>query len=255
MGVQAAGAVVVGLRGEQSELEVHDLLELRGRRGGALRMAGRRIRSLRQQIRPNRLTLHGLASVPHHRAQEAKVRRRQRPSKHRRLGQGRATVVRIVGVHDLELGILGHGEADADQAFRQELTVGAASSTHGRDVGALAVRPIVVPKHGIEAGGVVEPLTNLLGCDRPRLGRPMAAETGPAVRADILEERILEVDCRARGHRLQHTAPVRKRQLIGVWFVPRGPAGYRKEDDARHGDSAHRLRCFYGVHGLPLTNQ
>ena len=253
MGVQAAGAVVVGLRGEQSELEVHDLLELRGRRRGALSMAGRRIRSLRQQIRPNRLTLHGLASVPHHRAQEAKVRGRQRPSKHRRLGQRRATVVRIVGVHDLEFGILGHGEADADQAFRQELTVGAASSTQGRDVGALAVRPIVGPEHRIAAVGFVEAVAKFFRRDRPCLRRSMTAEAGPPVRAEVLEERVLNVDCRGSGNRPLHAASVRERQLIGPRFVPRCPAGCRKKDDARHGDPAHCLPGFFDVHGLPLT--
>ena len=53
--------------------------------------------------------------------EETKVGGRQRPSKHRRLRQRGTTVVRIVGLDDVEFRVLRHGEADADQAFRQQL--------------------------------------------------------------------------------------------------------------------------------------
>ena len=152
MGAQAAGAVVVGLRGEQSELEVDDLFELRRRGRDALRVGGRRVRRLCQQVR--RIAWPFTVSRPSHITVLRKPRLvgRQRPAKHRRLRQRahrsrtdrrprRSRIPRSSGMaRPMRIRPFVSSRLNARRRVRER-----------RHVGALAVRPIVVAEHGIEA--------------------------------------------------------------------------------------------------------
>ena len=80
------------LRREQAELEVDDRLDLSRASGGSDACAWpvRRVHAWLSESVADRLARRRLAAVPHHRAQESQVRRRQGPAVHRCRRQRRA---------------------------------------------------------------------------------------------------------------------------------------------------------------------
>ena len=86
----------------ETEFEVDDRVELRGCRRRTLGVTSGGVERLRDQVRPDRLSLDRLAAIPHDRAQERHVRRRQRATIHGGRREPLAAVVRVVDVDDLE---------------------------------------------------------------------------------------------------------------------------------------------------------
>src|SRR5206468_115431 len=83
---EVAGVVIDGLRREETQLEVHDLLPrgvAQGIDGGGMAECG--AVGLIAQIEMNRLAGERLAPIPHYRRQEAEVGRRQRTTEERQL--------------------------------------------------------------------------------------------------------------------------------------------------------------------------
>ena len=219
---EPAGAVVLLLCREQAHLEVDDRVALRRRQrrrslrvpqGGGVRLVGevevqgREARRRSEQAVGRRRIAEGLAAVPHHRAEEAQVGRRQRAPEQRQLGRAREPV-RVVDLDELELRRRRNADADADQALLEQHAVRLLALVPGRDVGQRRVRAVDEAKHRIHPLRLLEALAQALGRDRPAFLRLMAGHATAPVAAELAEERIAAIDEAVGADRHQHAAGV-----------------------------------------------
>ena len=187
---ETARRTIDDLRREQSQLEVDDRVNLRGRGRRALRVARNRLHHLADETVANETGLR-LAAVPHHRTQEFQVRRRQRPAVHRRRRERRAAPIGIVHADDAELRAGGDLKRDANQSLCQQEAEGSPPCPDGRDVGAFAVGAVVGAEDRVEPVGAVETVVQLRGRDRPSLRGAVTRHAAPSVRPELLEEGVL----------------------------------------------------------------
>ena len=126
--------MIDGLRREETQLEVHDLLPhgvAQGIDGGGMAECG--AVGLIAQIEMNRLAGERLAPIPHYRCEEAEVGRRQRTTEERQLVR-RCVPVRIVDLHEVELPHRGNADADTDEPLGEQHVVGVATRVGRRDI-------------------------------------------------------------------------------------------------------------------------
>ena len=169
------------------------------------------------------------------------------------------TSVRVVDFDDVELGARWQIDADSDQSACQQQAERALAFPEARKIRTFAVRPVVVAEDRVEPIRFDETPLNIMRRDRPALVRPVTRETYTPVRAEVLEERILQIE-RAVGRecsqlarwiaRRDHVgsasrAHVLRRAIAGdADAVHRhdhteSEAGDRDSSDVLHGHSSH----------------
>ena len=221
-------------------------------------MAGGRVVRLRREVVANRLPLHGLPSIPHDRAQEAEIRRRERPPEHRGFRQRRAAIVRVVHVRDGELRVRRDRQADADETLRQQEAERRTALARRGNVGVLTGRSVVGAENGIASARLLESLADSGRRDRPGLIRLVTGETAPPVRSQALEKRVVLVERSCRRDGALDAGSVAERQLIAAAFVGGGESDRRqpgeqtqRSKDTDTGSLSHSLAPSAGRYRQP----
>src|SRR5712692_9827001 len=126
MHVELAGGVITALGREQRQFKRYHLRRLQV--GGSYRSLGvaqSGVFGLGHEVHVDGLAGGVFAAIPHYRAEEAQVGRRQRPPEHGELlRSGFRTVVRVLNSSDLKFGIAGDRQRYANQAFVKKHAVG-----------------------------------------------------------------------------------------------------------------------------------
>ena len=159
----------------------------------------------------------GLAAVPHERGQELEIGGRQRAPVDREGGVGRVgeaghrtgvATVRIDHLRHLELQDrrIRHRQADPDQALVDQQRIGLPPGGRRRDIVARTGGAVDQAEDRIGAAALREARRDAGRAHGPARLRLMAAEAGPSVGAEILEERAVEREGRAARLEGRHRA-------------------------------------------------